>query len=191
MAKSVCQIGSSSAAGGSRSQREGLPDPLRTGNSPAQGSLVRAKLPGRLLGLLGDRPSARRRFLQIFAAKRVSLRQIPISKPIANSITVSRATNRTPPTIRSPRTNQSIHPIAVLPAPIRPGPNHPIENLPGIGLAAVALILRQCRHGRGIGYAAPQPGRKPVLHSFPPKPSLLTAGFAARCSYWARPGGYI
>ena len=153
--------------------------------------------------------------------------------------------------------------IAALPSPIGPGPGHPVENLAGVGLAAVALILGQCRHRRGISHAPPQPRRNSVfldrrqarrhpgfaeiflgndvagdlapfgrhldslgleddraigianlagripkrnrpigiltcrgkaprdMHSFPPKPSLLPAGFAARCSYWPCPGDYI
>ena len=49
--------------------------------------------------------------------------------------------------------------IATLPAPVGPGAGHPVEHLPGAGLAAVALVGRQRRQGLLVGRGAPQPFR--------------------------------
>src|SRR5260370_12930005 len=49
--------------------------------------------------------------------------------------------------------------IATLPAPVGPGAGHAVEHLPGAGLAAVALVVRQRGHCLPFGRAAPQPFR--------------------------------
>ena len=53
--------------------------------------------------------------------------------------------------------------IAALPAPVGPGAGEAVEDLPGVGLGAVALLLRQLGERLLVGDGAPQPGGNGIL----------------------------
>src|SRR3984893_17931147 len=53
--------------------------------------------------------------------------------------------------------------IAALPAPIGPGPGHAVEDVSGIGFAAVTGSLGQTGQRPPVGSVAPQPGRHTLL----------------------------
>ncbi len=53
--------------------------------------------------------------------------------------------------------------IAALPAPVGPGPGQPVENLLGIGLAALPLVLGEVGQRLLVGHAPRQPGRHALL----------------------------